>query len=74
MATKAAAKGVKLSKQKNAAMLDTYARALAESGDLAGAIESQKKAVEVCTNARKLPGLKQSLAKYEKQAGASIKE
>jgi len=68
LAKQAAAKGVKLSKGKDAAILDTYARSLADSGDLPGAIKTQKQAVEVCTNPRQLLGLKQTLEGYEKKA------
>jgi thiol-disulfide isomerase/thioredoxin len=69
----AAAKAVKVSKGKHPAILDTYANALAESGDLAAAIKTEKQAIEVCTDPKQLVSFKASLAKYEKQAGESKK-
>lgn len=47
LAKMAAAKAMKLSKEKDPSVIDTYARALADTGDLRGAVEWQTKAVEL---------------------------
>jgi thiol-disulfide isomerase/thioredoxin len=61
-AAKAALEG---SKEKNAAILDTYARALFDNGDKKGAITYQKKAISICTDADLLRGLQQTLSNYQ---------
>ena len=61
-AAKAALDG---SKEKNAAILDTYARALFDTGDKKGAITYQKKAISVCTDPALLQELQQTLSGYQ---------
>lgn len=51
---------------KDAAILDTYARALFDSGKVKEAIVQQKKAVEMCKDEQLMEDLKEALAKYEK--------
>jgi len=68
MARTAAAKGVKLTEGKNAAVLDTYALATYELGKkyVAEAVEAQKKAVELAQgNAQMREGLQKALDRYE---------
>lgn len=70
LAKDAAAKAMKLSKEKDASVIDTYARALADTGDLAGAIEWQKKAVQLAEGPMKRElekSLKELEARREKQ-------
>ena len=68
MARTAAAKGVKLTEGKDAAVLDTYALATYELGKkyIAEAVEAQKKAVELAqNNAQMREGLQKALDRYE---------
>jgi len=52
LAETAAKKAMDLTKEKDPAIIDTYARALADGGDLKGAVQWQTKAVEICKNDR----------------------
>jgi thiol-disulfide isomerase/thioredoxin len=63
-AAKAALDG---SKEKNAAIIDTYARALFDSGDKKGAITYQKKAISICTDATLLQELQETLRNYQEK-------
>ena len=51
---------------KSANVLDTLAFAQFKSGDIPKAVETQKKAIEICDNEDLLAQLKQRLAEYEK--------
>lgn len=55
-----------LSEGKSANVLDTLAFALFKSGEIQKALETQKKAIEICDNQDLLVQLKQRLADYEK--------
>lgn len=70
LATKLAAAGVKASEGKDAAVLDTYARALFDSGKVKEAIEQQQKAVNVAEDADLKSELKATLKKYQDKAAA----
>ncbi len=73
LARKGAKKAMELSDHKDANVIDTYARALADSGDLAGAIKWQKKAVEATgDNERQKKQLGETLAEYEKRAAEGV--
>lgn len=50
------------------AVIDTYARALFMEGKVEEAIAEQKRAIELCKDARMLEGLKKALKEYEDQA------
>jgi hypothetical protein len=68
LAQEAAAKAVKLSEEKDPAVLDTYALAMYELGKkyIAQAVASQKKAVALAQdNDQMREGLQKSLARYE---------
>ena len=69
LSTAAAKKAVELSKEKEASVLDTYARALADSGDLDAAILWQKKALAACGDDERMrKGIQETLETYEKRA------
>jgi hypothetical protein len=53
---------------KDAAILDTYARALHDGGKLAEAVEQQKKAVEQAPEGQIREELRKTLEKYEAEA------
>ncbi|MBW7904026.1 MAG: redoxin family protein [Phycisphaerae bacterium] len=53
---------------KDAAIVDTYARALFDNGKVKEALEYQRKAVEMCKDEGMLPQLKEALEQYEKAA------
>lgn len=73
LAKKGAKKAMELTEHKNGSIIDTYARALADSGDLAGAIKWQKKAVEACGDNKQLEKqLAKTLEEYEKKAAEGI--
>lgn len=55
-----------LAESKSANVLDTLAFAQFKSGDIQKAVETQKKAIEICDNQDLLAQLKQRLAEYEK--------
>lgn len=71
MATKLAKAAVDGSAGKEAAFLDTYARALFDSGKIADAVEQQQKAVAACQDDTEKSELEATLKKY--QAGAQPK-
>lgn len=54
---------------KDAAIVDTYARALFDTGKTSEAIALQKKAVEMCQDEKLKEELKKTLADYEAKAG-----
>lgn len=68
LAKSGAEKACELTQYEDAAILDTYARALADSGDLAGAIKWQKKAVEACDNPGMKPQIEKALEDYQQRA------
>ena len=73
LALAGAKKAMELTDEKDAAIIDTYARALVDSGDLKKGIEYQRKAVELAgKNARLKAELEKSLADYEKRAAQGI--
>lgn len=53
---------------KDAAIVDTYARALFDTGKVAKAIEYQKKAIELCESEKTREDFKEILAHYEEAA------
>lgn len=55
-----------LAEGKSANVLDTLAFAHFKSGDVSKALETQKRAIEICTNEELMGQLKQRLAEYEK--------
>jgi thiol-disulfide isomerase/thioredoxin len=71
LATKLAKAAVDASDAKEAAILDTYARALFDSGKIADAVEQQKKAVAACTDDAMKSDLEATLKKYQAAAGAA---
>ena len=71
LATKLAKAAVDASDGKEAAILDTYARALFDSGKVADAVEQQKKAVAACTDDTMKSDLEATLKKYQAAAGAA---
>lgn len=68
LAMASAKKAMGLSKEKSPPVIDTYARALADTGDLAGAIRWQTKAVEMCTDKRMKRQLSKNLETFKKRA------
>ena len=68
LATKLAKAAVDASDSKSAGIIDTYARALFDSGDIAGAVHWQKKAVAVEENDEMRMQLEATLQTYEKKA------
>lgn len=66
LATAAAKKAVELTKSKDGAILDTYARAIWEAGDHPEAIKIQKQAIEVTKDKRMKKQLQATLTSYEK--------
>jgi hypothetical protein len=69
-ALKAAEAGVAASKGKDFAVVDTYAKALAENGKLAEAIEQQKKAIALAKDEKAKEDLTKTLKGYEEKAAA----
>jgi thiol-disulfide isomerase/thioredoxin len=69
LALRIAKVAVESSKSKDASILDTYARALFETGDVAGAIAQQEKAVALVSDPDEREPLEQTLKNY-KAAGA----
>lgn len=51
---------------KNAAIVDTYARALWDTGEKVDAVKLQKKAVSLCTNSAMKADLEKTLEEYQK--------
>lgn len=70
LALKGAKKAMKLTEKKDASIIDTYARALAMSGDLKGAIKWQKKAIKACENENLTRELKKALTEYREKAAS----
>lgn len=66
LALKAAEKAMKLSDSKSAAIVDTYARALFDSGKKEEAIKFQRKAVELAASSEMKAELEATLKQYEK--------
>jgi len=69
LATRLAKAGVDASEGKDFAVLDTYARALFDSGKIADAVDCQKKAVAACENETAKAELQATLKKYQAAAG-----
>ena len=69
LAMKAAQAALDASKGKDAAILDTYARALWDTGKKAEAAEYEKKAIAACEVPEMKKELEKTLKKYEKEAG-----
>lgn len=67
LAKKAAKVAFEVSEGKDVAILDTYARALFETGKVQEAVEYQRKAVELCKDLRIMGDLKKALDRYEKE-------
>lgn len=76
LALRVAAKANELSAGENWSVLDTYARALFETGDVNGAIEHQKKAIQLAEggSVQAAGELKAALARYEAPAREKAKE
>ncbi len=70
LAMKAAQAALDGSQSKDAAIMDTYARALFDTGRVAEAIEHQKKAVELATDEALRKELEAALKTYEEKAKA----
>ena len=68
LATQFAKAGVVVSEGKDAAVLDTYARALFDSGKVKEAIEQQQKAVNIAADEDQKAELKATLKKYQEKA------
>jgi thiol-disulfide isomerase/thioredoxin len=68
LAVKLAKDGVDASEGKDASILDTYAKALFDSGKVAEAIVQQKKAVEKCDAADRKSLFEKTLREYEAKA------
>lgn len=69
-------KAMILTDEKNGAIVDTYARALFEMGDLKGAVEWQKKAVNICRNNDEFRGsldeVEETLQRYQTKLNRGI--
>ncbi|MHB1307953.1 MAG: hypothetical protein ACYC23_12830, partial [Limisphaerales bacterium] len=70
LATQIAKAARDASQGKDSNVLDTYARALFDSGKVEEAIAEQKLAVELCTDEENLKGMKATLEGYQKKAAA----
>jgi len=68
LATKLAKSAVDITDGKSAAMLDTYARALFDSGKITAALETQTKSVAAASNDDEKAGLEATLKKYQAAA------
>ncbi len=73
LSTTAAQKAMKLTDEKNPRMIDTYARCLAESGDLKGAIEWQTKAIKLSEEGKTRRDLQRSLDDYNNRVKTNAK-
>jgi hypothetical protein len=70
LAVKAAKAALDASEGKDPSILDTYAKAMFDTGKKADAVKHQKKAIELCKDERMVQELKKTLARYEKDAPA----
>lgn len=68
LAMKAAERANELTKGENPAILDTYARALFDTGRVPEAIATQEKAVSKCRDDQMRPDLEEALRKYKAAA------
>ena len=68
LALDSVSKAMRLSEEKLPSVIDTYARALADTGDLAGAIHWQTKAIELCMDKRMKRMLQKNLESFKKRA------
>jgi len=68
LAMRAAKAAYDVCEGKEAAIVDTYARALFDTGKVAEAIKFQKKAVELCQDENLKGELEETLKRYEKKA------
>lgn len=75
-AREVAHKALRLTDEKNGAIVDTYARALFELGDLKAAIEWQKKAVKICQSNDEFRGslneVENTLQRYQNKLNRGI--
>ena len=69
LATRLAKAAVEATDAREAGILDTYARALFDSGKVAGAVEWQQKAIAVATDEEMKKELGETLKKYEARTG-----
>jgi tetratricopeptide (TPR) repeat protein len=74
LAMKVAKAAFDLTEGKNAAIVDTYARAFFDSGKIEDGIKWQKKAIEVCTDDNLKSELQETLKKYEEKAATPEKK
>lgn len=76
LALRIATKANEMSKGEDWSIVDTYARALFDTGDVKGAIEQQKKAISLAEEAsvQAMGQLKVALTNYEKAAGETKSE
>ncbi len=73
LAMAAARKAMKLTKDKDPSVIDTFARVLADSGDLASAIKWQATAIELSEEGKMRRELQRSLDDYKKRAKTTKK-
>ncbi|MBI4556059.1 MAG: redoxin domain-containing protein [Candidatus Hydrogenedentes bacterium] len=71
MALRAAKAAYDACEGKDTNVVDTYARALFETGKVSQAIEHQKKAIELCQDEQIRPELERTLAEYQSKAAAT---
>jgi len=69
LAMKMARAAVDASAGKDASVLDTYARALFDTGEVAEAVNQQQRAVNLCDDANKKSELEATLQSYQKTGG-----
>lgn len=69
LAMSAVQKAFDVTDGKDSNVLDTYARGLFLTGKVVEAIQTQKRAIELCNDERLLPHLKSSLEEFEEKAG-----
>lgn len=73
LATRIAKAALDLSEAKDAGILDTYARAMADAGKIVEAIEFQKKAIAACANDTEKTALQETLKRYEGNSKSEAK-
>lgn len=71
LALAAVKKALKLSEERSASVLDTYALALSQSGDFKGAVEWETKAIKLCEDSRAKLDYKKRLKAYQQKASSS---